>query len=250
MRQLRRATIIASVVLVLLAAVLAYGQRNRFGYGFRVQNNEPPPTELVVARWQYSAYGKFGGTGWSHNWPTSDYHISQVISEATNVNTTGMSYRIVELGSPEVFDYPFAVVSEPGEMALTDHEIDNLREFIDRGGFVVLDDFDGAHDLNTLERDFHRAFPDKDFERLTIDHSIFHNFFNIDALNITSPYLVDGEPIFYGLKNQRGDLAVIACYNNDLENFWDYIDEGINPLKPSIEAFRLELTFLFYAFRR
>jgi hypothetical protein len=245
MKQFRRVTLLISVALVLVGSALAYGQR--FGFGRRVANNDPPPTELVVARWSYHAYGKFGGTGWSHNWPTSDYHIAQVISEATNVNATGMSYRIVELGSPEVFDYPFAVVSEPGEMALTDHEIDNLREYIDRGGFVVLDDFDGAHDLNTLERDFHRAFPDKDFERLTIDHPVFHNFFNIDALNITSPYLVDGEPIFYGLKNQHGDLAVIACYNNDLENFWDYIDEGIYPLKPSVEAFRLGINFLIYS---
>jgi hypothetical protein len=245
MKPYRRVTVLISVAVVLFTAAFAYGQRFRFG--FRVANNDPPPTELIVARWAYTAYGKFGGTGWSHNWPTSDNHISQVISEATNVNTTGMSYRIVQLGSPEVFDYPFAVVSEPGEMALTDHEVDNLREFINRGGFVVLDDFDGAHDLNTLERDFHKAFPDKDFERLTIEHPVFNNFFKIDALNITSPYLVDGEPIFYGLKNQHGDLAVIACYNNDLENFWDYIDEGIYPLKPSVEAFRLGINFLIYS---
>ena len=72
-------------------------------------------------------------------------------------------------------------------------------------------------------------------------------FFHIDALNITSPYLVDGEPIFYGLKNKDGALAVVACYNNDLENFWDYIDEGIYPLKPSVEAFRLGINFLIYS---
>src|SRR5205085_5050299 len=135
--------------LILAGALVAYGQRfGAFGrFGRRVETHEPPPTELVVARWSYRAMGKFGGTGWSHNYPSSDQHISQVISEATNINVTGMSYRIVELGSPEVFDYPFAVVSEPGEMALTEEEVLNLREYIDRGGFVVLDDFDGAHDL-------------------------------------------------------------------------------------------------------
>jgi hypothetical protein len=241
---------VGAIALILCGAALVYGQR--FG-GFgrtRAVQNDPPPTELVIARWSYHAVGKFGGTGWAHNYPTSDQHISQVISEATNINVTNTSYRIVQLGSPEVFDYPFAVVSEPGEMALTDQEVVNLREFIDRGGFVVLDDFDGARDLATLERDFHRAFPDRDFERLTIDHPIFHIFFNIDALNVTSPYLVDGEPIFYGLKNQYGDLAAVACYNNDLENFWDYIDESIYPLKPSIEAFRLGINFLLYAMTR
>jgi len=249
----RRRIFFAAIVLMLAGGLLVYGQRfggfGRFGRG-RAFQNSPPPTELVIARWSYHAYGKFGGTGWSHNYPTADQHISQVVSEATNINVTGMSYRIVELGSPEVFDYPFAVVSEPGEMALTDQEVVNLREYIDRGGFVVLDDFDGPRDLATLERDFHKAFPDRDFERLTIEHPIFHIFYNIDALNVTSPYLVDGEPIFYGLKNQHGDLAVVACYNNDLENFWDYIDEAIYPLKPSIEAFRLGINFLLYAMTR
>src|SRR5205085_1900242 len=179
-----RTTLLTVTALLLAGATFIYGQRFRQRF---IYVNDPPPTELVVARWQYTAMGKFNGTGWSHNYPSSDQHFAQVVSEATNIDVKSVSYRIVELGSADVFNYPFAVVSEPGEMALTDHEVDNLRQFINRGGFVVMDDFDGDHDLNTLERDFHRAFPDKDFERLTIDHSIFHNFFNIDALNITSP---------------------------------------------------------------
>ena len=115
--------------------------------------------------------------GWAHNYPSSDQHFAQVISEATNINVKNVSYRIVELGGPEVFDYPFAVVSEPGEMALTDEEVANLHEFIDRGGFVVMDDFDGARDLATLQRDLHRAFPDRDLVRSTIDHEI-ENFWD------------------------------------------------------------------------
>jgi len=190
--------------------------------------------------------GKFRGTGWSHNYPNSDSHFVQVLSEATNMNVTRMSYRIVDLGSPEVFDYPFAVVSEPGELALTDEEVVNLREYIDRGGFIVFDDFEGDYDLSVLKRDLHRAFPERDLQPLTLDHEIFHMFFDIDALNVTAPYLVGGDPIFYGLNNSRGKLGLIACYNNDLENFWDYIDQGAYPLKPSIEGFRLGINFVIY----
>src|SRR5207249_11151856 len=168
-------------------------------------------------------FGKFGGTGWSHTYPSSDQHFGQVISEATNINVKNVSYRIVQLGSPDVFKYPFAVVSEPGEMALTDAEVDNLREFIDRGGFVVMDDFDGARDLATLKRDLHRAFPDRDLVRLTLDHEIFHTFFDIDALNVTSTYLVDVVLIFVALLNKDRNVGLIACYNHDVVNFRDYI---------------------------
>jgi uncharacterized protein DUF4159 len=218
----------------------------RYGRMF-IFPNEASPTELVVARWEYTARGKYGGTGWSHNYPSSDQHFAQVISEATNIDVKNLSYRIVELGSPEVFAYPFAVVSEPGEMALTDHEVDNLREYIDRGGFVLMDDFDGPRDLATLQRALHQAFPDRDLVRMTIDHEIFNVFYRIDALNVVSPYLVDGEPTFYGLMNKDGKVGVIACYNNDLENFWDYIDRGEYPLKPSVEAFRLGINFVIYS---
>jgi len=236
--------VFALAFLILAGATFIYAQRFRQPFRY---SNDAPPTELVVARWEYTAMGKFNGTGWSHNYPSSDQHFAQVISEATNINVKNVSYRIVELGSPEVFDYPFAVVSEPGEMALTDHEVENLRQFIDRGGFVVMDDFDGSRDLSTLQRNLHRAFPDRDLVKLTIDHPIFNVFYRIDALNITSPYLVDGEPIFYALMRDNGTIGVIACYNNDLENFWDYIDRGEYPLKPSIEAFRLGINFVIYS---
>jgi hypothetical protein len=239
-----RITGIALIALLLVGATVMHAQRFRQRFFFP---NEAPPTEVVIARWQYTAFGKYGGTGWSHNYPSSDQHFAQVLSEATSIDVKNVSYRIVELGSPEVFDYPFAVVSEPGEMALTDHEVENLRQFIDRGGFVLMDDFDGPRDLATLQRDLHRAFPDRDLVRLTIDHPIFNTFYQIDALNITSPYLVDGEPIFYALMNKDGSVGVIACYNNDLENFWDYIDRGAYPLKPSIEAFRLGINFVVYS---
>src|SRR5262245_11866001 len=136
--------------------------------------NEAPPTEVVIARWQYTAFGKYGGTGWSHNYPSSDQHFAQVLSEATSIDVKNVSYRIVELGSPEVFDYPFAVVSEPGEMALTDHEVDNLREFIDRGGFVLMDDFAGSRDLATLQGDLHLAVRQRDLTHLTTDRDILN----------------------------------------------------------------------------
>ena len=231
-------------MLLITGASLTYAQRSRRLFFYA---NDPPPTELVVARWQYTAMGKFNGTGWSHNYPSSDQHFAQVISEATNIDVKSLSYRIVELGSDDVFKYPFAVVSEPGEMELTDHEVENLRQFLNRGGFVVMDDFDGQHDLSTLQRNLKKAFPDRDLVRLTIDQDIFNVFYRIDALNVTSPYLVDGEPVFYALMNDAGKICVIACYNNDLENFWDYIDRGEYPLKPSIEAFRLGINFVIYS---
>src|SRR5262249_21982984 len=91
----RARRILALILLIALGAAFVYGQRFR---DFFFQN-EPPPTELVVARWKYTAFGKFGGTGWSHNYPSSDQHFAQVISEATNIHVKNVYYRIVGIGS-------------------------------------------------------------------------------------------------------------------------------------------------------
>ena len=67
---------------VLAVSAFTYAQRFRGGFGgFFVQNN-PPDTEFIMARWQFRARGKFGGTGWSHNYPNSELHMNQLLKEA------------------------------------------------------------------------------------------------------------------------------------------------------------------------
>ena len=234
-------------ILVLVGTSLVYAQRFRGGFGGFFFQNDPPDTEFIMARWQFRARGKFGGTGWSHNYPNSEEHMNQLLKEATIVNVDPASYRIVQLSSPEIFRYPFAYVSEPGEMWLTDQEVSNMREYVDRGGFVLVDDFDGDYDLGVLRRELKRAFPKKEIIRLTIEHPIFNMFYHIDALNVMSPYQVGEPAIFYALQNDHGELAMILCHNNDLANYWDWIDRPIYPLKPSAEAFRLGINFALYS---
>src|SRR5262249_23244041 len=131
------------VVLALGASVLLAQRgraRGRFGFG-SFNQTIPPQTEFVVGRWHYTA--GWGGGGWVHDYPTAEEHILQIMKEVTGINVERLSYRVVELSSPEIFEYPFSYVSEPGEMLLTEEEVANLREYINRGGFVMIDDFGG-----------------------------------------------------------------------------------------------------------
>jgi hypothetical protein len=114
MKKFTLAMVIAALGCV--GSTLMYGQRFPGGFGNFFFQNTPPDTEFIMARWQFRARGKFGGTGWSHNYPNSEEHINQLLKEATLVNVEPASYRIVQLSSPEIFEYPFAYVSEPGEM--------------------------------------------------------------------------------------------------------------------------------------
>jgi hypothetical protein len=237
--------IFPAVFLIAGAGAFCYAQLDFFR--FRVPQNNPPPTELVIARWRFTTNGNINHMGWSHNYPDAEIHLNQLVGETTLVHVEPESYRIVDLGTPEIFQYPFAYVSEPGEMELSEKELVNLREYIDRGGFIIVDDFDGQWQWDQFRRQMFRAFPDRSLVRLSPDQEIFHTFYDIPDLEIWEPYVPGADPIFYGFPNSRGDLAMVVCFNNDFANFWDWIDNGRYPLKPSSEAFRMGINFVIYA---
>jgi len=248
MRQYRWPNLIAASALI--AVLLAVAGVVWAQFGFRrpvyVQQNDPPPTELIVARWRFNTNGLIGHSGWTHNYPDSERHLNEMISEVSSINVETMSYRIVELSSEEVFDYPFAYVSEPGEMDMTPEEVANFREYIERGGFVVVDDFDGDHIVN-LRNQVRLAFPDRELVPIGVGHQMFHSFYTTESLEIFAPYVTGGRPEYYGLLNGDGAIGMIALWNNDLANFWDWIDQARYPLEPSSEAFRMGVNFVVYA---
>src|SRR5262245_31879287 len=99
--KLKRCWIGAAILLT--ATVLCaqrFGRFGRSGFGMPTQN-EPPDTEFVLARLHYRA--GWGGGGWAHDYPAAEEHILQIMKEASGINVDRLSYRIVELGSPEVF---------------------------------------------------------------------------------------------------------------------------------------------------
>ena len=212
-----------------------------------IDQPEPPATELVVARLHFGTDGAIRHCGWWHNYPDSDANFNEHIEAWTRVDVDRLSFRIVDLGSPEVFDYPFAYISEPGEMALTDRELENLREYIERGGFILMDDFDGPWQLETMLREIRRAFPDRHFGPMPEEHAAFGIVLALDNLDGMADEVPGGEITYFGLYNSRDELAIAAGHNNDLANFWDWYDDRRYPLEPAADAFRLGINVLIWA---
>lgn len=228
--------------IILVAAGIAFGQFGRQRGGFRYYQNDPPPTEYVFARWQIA-----NSNGWWHDYPDAEEHFNQIMKEATGINVDRLSYRIVPMSSKEIFKYPFGYLSEPGMMWLSDEEAVNFREFVNRGGFVMLDDFDGPRQWSVMRQNLQHVFPESELVPINVQHQIFHTFYDIDALLLESPYEVRDPASFYAVVDKKGDISVVICFNNDVGDFWEWIDEPMYPQKPSVEALRLGINFLVYA---
>src|ERR1019366_3331195 len=172
---------------------------------------------------------------WHHDYPYSDEFITGIIHELTGIHETSASYQIVDLESNDIFKYPFLYMSEPGFMILNDKEIKNLGEYIRRGGFIMADDFRlgaylrGPEELEVLRHYLKLAVPEYNLVRLDISNPIFHTFYDITTLDMKPPYSEDFPgfvPQFWGLEDEKGRIHMICDYNNDIGEFWKWVDQG------------------------
>lgn len=236
-------------LLLLLLTVSSHVQAQFFGRraAIPVPDNDPPPSELITSRWRFGTNGRIGHMGWSHNYPDAEMNLNEFIERTTRVAVDPFSFRLLDLSSPEIFEYPFAYISEPGEMEMTEVEVIHLREYINRGGFILIDDFDGDH-MSNLREEMRRVFPDRRFERLSVDDPILDIIFAVEDLRSMAPHVPGGDPVYYALRNEAGDIVVVACHNNDLANFWEWYGSPQYPLKPATDAFRIGANLVIHAF--
>ena len=234
---------------ILFFLTLSLGNQRQRRYSLP---EEPEGTEFIFARIWFSSgrgFRNFGfRAGWAHDYPDAEEHILQVANEATGINLHKMSYVIIRLDDEELFRYPFSYMSEVGEMSMSEREVEVLREYLNRGGFVMVDDFDSQYSLDWFASQMKMVFPGRDFVELTVEHPIFHTFYKIPTLDVESPFQYrGGRPKFYGYFDDNGRLCMIINHNNDIGDFWEWIDQPRYPLEPSTEALRFGINYFIYS---
>ena len=187
-----------------------------------------------------------GQVPWEHDYPRSEDFFLSMVAQVSGVHTSTTAYQIVRLDSPDIFKYPFLYFSEPGFMDLTDAETVNLREFFNRGGFAMFDDFRGQHIVN-LDYQLHKVFPNRQLERMDLKDPIFSTFYDIDSLEMPPPYPMPNNPSFWGMKDDKKRLILMANNDNDFGEFWEDIDNGASVLHPAVQSFQFGVNYLVYA---
>ena len=98
-----------------------------------------------------------------------------------------------------------------------------------------------------MRQQVRRAFPEREWVALEIDHRMFNLHFELDDLHGMDPYVPGGYTTYFAMYNEAGDIVMIAGHNNDLANFWDWYDQPRMPLGPATDAFRLGVNYMVYA---
>ncbi len=235
----------AALTALILAPVLSFDEKG---------SRDPDDLSLFqFVRVQYHGFMSGGWMGggfvppWAHDYPQAEQNFLKILSELTSVETSDRSFRVLRLHDEEIMNHPFLYMSEPGYWDITESETVNLRNYLDKGGFILFDDFRGEDDWSNLIRCMREVYPDRAFRKLTIDDPIFQCFFAIESLDLPAPYAVPGAPAFFGISDEKGRLVAVACYNNDIGDYWEWSDRAFTPIQFSNEAYKFGVNFVIYA---
>jgi hypothetical protein len=232
-----------------LAPVLASAQ-------FRQRASQPDITVPYDSHWVFTriryntTLGAFGQGGWEHDYPTADQNLTAIVDYITHARARLDGSNILDLDDDAIFENPIIYMSEPGFWRTTDAEAKNLRAYLLKGGLIIFDDFEGEGHYRNMVAMMQKALPDLRFIRLTVDHPLFHSFFNIQHLDVPHPTMAGVPPTFLGLfenNDPNGRLLAIANWNNDLGDYWEWSAEGLYGSDPTNDAYRLGVNYILYA---
>ena len=198
-------------------------------------------------------FGRGGGPGWAHDYPYADANFVKILDEVTLLELNLDETSVVDADSPELHRHPIAYISEPGEWAPTEAEVENLAAYLGKGGFVILDDFRSVREWGNVEAIFGMIMPGHRFRLLELEEPVFNAFFQIETLDLPPPTFQNYRPLFLGLHENddpAGRLMVIANFNNDIGDYWEYSDMGYYPIDLSNEAYKFGVNYVIYAMNR
>ena len=187
---------------------------------------------------------------WSHDYPEAGLHFSKILKELSKLDPVlDENEYIFSFDDPNLFKYPFAYLCEVGYMDLTDAEVKGMREYVLRGGFLLVDDFRGPYEMQNFQYYLKRALPEPEYQMkpLEVSHPIFNCFFSIKSLEMRPIYRGVGNPQFLGIEDKHGRLMMIINYNYDVSDFWQWSNDPFQPIEDTNSAYKFGVNYVFYA---
>ncbi len=220
----------------------------------------PPNAEFNFARLAYGSsmagYSNRRGAGWNTDWPEAEYHLNEGIRRLTRVESSDAG-RILRLTDEALFDFPFLYAVEVSRWYFTDEEALILREYLERGGFLMTDDFHGSYEWQAFYNEFRKVFPDRPLVEIPETDEIFNVLYSVDkriqiagigAIRSGVTWEGDGyTPQWLGVYDDQGRLMVAVNFNMDMGDAWEHADSPYYPEPMTALAYRFGVNYLIYA---
>ncbi len=194
--------------------------------------------EFKIARVQYR-----GGGDW-YSSPTALTNLLNFAKERIPISVS-TTYDDVQLGSRDIFNYPFLFMTGHGNIAVNDSEMENLRNYLENGGFLYVDDDYGMDEY--VRPILKNIFPEEEFFELPADHPIYDLVYTFPDGRPPKVHEHDGLPPQAFAVYRQGRMVLLYTYESNPSDGWAY-DEHANPEEIVQAALEFGVNLLVYAF--
>jgi hypothetical protein len=264
-----KAVVAVALGLVLFGTLAAF-QRYNNTYEYEMQNPavDPPDagekTEFAFARLRYRSAGRGfgrryrgGGNSWGTDSNKAERQFVQGVRRLTRVHVRSVE-QILDVDSDEMYDWPWLYAVEVGHWELNDSQAKRLRTYLDRGGFLMVDDFHGLDEWDTFEVSLKRIFPDRPIVDIDDEDGIFKVIYDLkDRVQVPGLQYVrsgrtyersdDTAPRWRAVYDDKGRIQVAILYNMDHGDAWEWADYPEYPEKFASQAYRIGINYLVYS---
>ncbi|MBT8334193.1 MAG: DUF4159 domain-containing protein [Desulfobacterales bacterium] len=242
---------LAIAFVLTLYAAAASGEEN-------VRNLTSAGDEFTFIRVQFDAVEHgWGHGGWAHDYPAAEVNFLRGVSRLSRIHIHAEP-AVLRFDDDRIFEFPFLYLVEIGRDGgpdFTEKEVENLREYLLRGGFLLIDDFKGNVGWQVFRRAFENIFPDSQWLKLDPHHAIFHIFYDIEgAQRIPGIYFLHGNtpsdhmnPENWAILDSQGRIMVLINWNSDMGDGWEHTYDEHYPTKYANLAYQLGINYLIYA---
>jgi hypothetical protein len=195
---------------------------------------------------------------WTMDYPRSDRHLLQGIRRLTRIETRSVEQVVSLDGTDDMYNFPALYAVEVGHWRLKDSDAKQLREYFQRGGFLMVDDFHGSEEWSIFAEGMNRIFPGRPIVDIPDNDPIFHLLYDLDKrfqvpgaqyyeTGLTYEKGESGKiPHWRGVYDDRGRLMVVICHNMDLGDAWEHSDEAQYEEKWASLAYRIAVNYYVY----
>jgi hypothetical protein len=186
-----------------------------------------------------AGFRRGGGNNWATDTPDSDLNLSYRLQQMTSMKVDPDG-RYIRLTDPELAEYPFIYIVEPGRLYFDETEIVALRKYLQNGGFLMFDDFWGDSAWENVEEVLRQVLPDRRFTELPLEHPLYHCVFEIKSkgqvpnvgTGVQSQYDPEHRTWEYhdgdvqtvhhrAILDDKGRIMVLATHNTDNGDGWE-----------------------------
>ena len=259
----------ASTAISLCAASFAWAQFGRVGsLESRLARPETYDGRFHYCRAVYRPNPRGDGGGWLTDYPLADIDLSIRVSELTKIRVSidpggQPNHLIVQLTSDELYQCPIIIMQEVGRLLFTNEDAAKLRTYLEKGGFLWVDDFWGSYAWQVWENEIRKVFPAAEYPIVDVplEHPMFHMLFDLKngvpqipgigtfLAGRTSERGADSDTVHARvITDSQGRVMVFMTHNTDVSDSWER--EGEDPgyfYKFSIDGYRVAVNVLVYA---